>query len=83
MIGPTRYKLDVTRDGPFDRRFGWQVVRRDDAVAVERSAQTFGSRREAMAQGLPRAIAWESGQGDRLRDAEGAKRFLDNGWPGL
>lgn len=64
MIGATRYKLDVTREGPIDRRFGWQVMRRDDAVAVERSTETYGTRYEAMAQGLHRAIAWENGQSD-------------------
>jgi hypothetical protein len=61
VIGATRYRLDVTRrDGP-DRPFGWQILRRDDAVEVERSTQTFGSRREALAHGVRRAIAWESG----------------------
>jgi|AGTN01.2.fsa_nt_gi hypothetical protein len=64
MIEATRYKLEVTREGRIDRRFGWQVLRRDDAVEVEKSEQTFGSRHEAMAHGLQRAIAWESGRKD-------------------
>lgn len=64
MIGATRYKLDVVGTGGFDKRFSWQVVRRDDAAAVERSAETFVSRAEAMAKGVRRAIAWESGQID-------------------
>ena len=64
MIGQTRYKLDVTRERPSARRFRWQVMRRDDAVEVERSTETYGTRHEAMAQGLQRAIAWENGQKD-------------------
>jgi hypothetical protein len=60
MIAATRYRLDVTRGGG-DRPFGWRVLRRDDAVEVERSTETFGSRPEAMAHGVRHAIAWESG----------------------
>ena len=61
MIAATRYRLDVTRGGAADRPFGWGVRRRDAAVEVERSTETFGSRPEAMAHGVRHAIAWESG----------------------
>lgn len=62
MMAPTHYKIDTTRHGPPGRPFGWQVIRRDDAVEVERSKETFRSRHEAMADGMPRVIAWETGR---------------------
>lgn len=60
MIKATHYKLDTSRRGPPARPFGWEVVRRDDGVEVQRSESTFRSRHEAMADGSPAVIAWES-----------------------
>lgn len=67
MMDATRYKLDTTRRGPPGRPFGWQILRRDDAVEVERSKETFRSRHEAMTDGLTVVIAWESGKRDGAR----------------
>jgi hypothetical protein len=64
MNEPTRYRLDAPRIGPPGRPFGWKVLRRDDATEVERSPQTFRSRHEAMADGLPTVLAWERGDKD-------------------
>lgn len=61
MIASNAYKLVATRRGAPDRLYGWEIVRRDDGAEVERSAGVFRSRREAMADGLPAAIAWEAG----------------------
>jgi hypothetical protein len=61
MIASSGYKLVATRRGAPDRPYGWEIVRRDDGIEVERSAGAFRSRREAMADGLPAAIAWENG----------------------
>jgi hypothetical protein len=62
MIAATRYKLDTRRCGPPGRPFGWQILRRDDTVEVEQSKDTIRSRHEAMADGMPIVIAWESGR---------------------
>jgi hypothetical protein len=62
MINATLYRLDTVRRGAPGQPFGWQVVRRDDGREVERSRATFRSRHEAMADGTPAVIAWESGR---------------------
>lgn len=62
MIDPTRYRLDAPRRGTPGRPFGWSVLRRDDGIEVERSAETFRSRHEAIADGMPRVLAWERGE---------------------
>lgn len=59
MNEPTRYRLDVARTGPPGRPFAWKVLRRDDAIEVERSRETFRSRHEALADGFSTVLAWE------------------------
>lgn len=47
----SRYRVNVTRRGPPPRPFGWEVCSCDDGREIERSAETFRARYEAIADG--------------------------------
>jgi hypothetical protein len=55
-----RYRVNVTRRGPPPRPFGWEVCRRDDGVEMQRSAETFHARHEAIADGERAARALDA-----------------------
>jgi hypothetical protein len=59
MIRIRRYRMTVTKRGSSAKPFGWEILRADDDVEVERSNDTFRSRSEATVQGEPAAAAWE------------------------
>jgi hypothetical protein len=59
MIRIRRYRMTVTKRGSSAKPFGWEILRADDDVEVERSSDTFRSRSEATVQGEPAAAAWE------------------------
>jgi hypothetical protein len=47
--GVAKRALVISRRGPPDRPFGWEIC--DDSGEIARSAETFRSRDEAMADG--------------------------------
>jgi hypothetical protein len=51
MIESSQYRLNISRRGPPPRPFGWEICRRDNPSEVERSADTFRSRYEAIQDG--------------------------------
>ncbi|NDH63156.1 MAG: hypothetical protein EBY18_16250 [Alphaproteobacteria bacterium] len=51
MTAPSPYRLAIVRRGPPARPFAWEIVRQHDSAEVARSADTFRSRREAIADG--------------------------------
>ena len=51
MTESSRYQLNISRRGPPPRPFGWEICRRDDLSEVERSADTFRSRHDAIQDG--------------------------------
>lgn len=59
MIRIRRYRMTITKRGSSAKPFGWEILRADDSVEVERSADTFRSRAEATVQGEPSAAGWE------------------------
>jgi len=49
MSQPSRYLLRITSRGPSTAPFGWQIIRQQDSIEIERSAKTFPARVEALA----------------------------------
>ena len=49
MSRPVHYLLRITRNGPSTEPFGWQIIRQQDSVEIARSAKTFTTRIEALA----------------------------------
>ena len=49
MSLPSRYLLRITRRGPSTAPFGWEIIRQDDSLEIARSAKTFATRAEALA----------------------------------
>jgi len=52
MSHPSRYLLRITRRGPSTAPFGWEIIRQHDAVEIARSAETFPTRAEALADSV-------------------------------
>jgi hypothetical protein len=49
MSHPTEYLLRITRTGPEDAPFGWQILRQQDSKEIAHSTKTFATRLEALA----------------------------------
>jgi hypothetical protein len=49
MSRPSHYLLRITRRGPSTAPFGWQIIRQQDSIEIARSAKTFPTRVEALA----------------------------------
>jgi hypothetical protein len=49
MSRPSRYLLRITRRGPSTAPFGWEIIRQQDSIEMARSAKTFPTRAEALA----------------------------------
>ena len=51
MTQLAQYRLNISRRGPPPRPFGWEICRAYDHAEVERSADTFRARHEAIKDG--------------------------------
>jgi len=60
----TSYKLTVSRRGTPGLPFGWEVIEVATAKEVARSSQTFRSRGEANAAGVPTLDALQAEEHD-------------------
>jgi hypothetical protein len=49
MSPQARYLIRITRRGPSTAPFGWEIIRQDDRLELARSATTFSTRAEALA----------------------------------
>jgi len=52
MSRPSRYLVRITRRGPSTALFGWEIIRQDDSLEIARSAKTFSTRAEALADSV-------------------------------
>src|ERR1044072_5749523 len=52
MSHTTHYLLRITRRGPSAAPFGWQIIRQKDSIEIARSAKTFPTRTEALADSV-------------------------------
>lgn len=57
MSQPTDYLLRITLSGPLGTPFGWQILRQQDSSEIARSARTFATRLEALADSTKVAAA--------------------------
>ena len=74
MSRPSRYLLRITRRGPSTAPFGWQIIRQQDSIEIARSAKTFSTRIEALADSAriaaPLALEGTVVQADEVPEAK-------------
>jgi hypothetical protein len=52
MSQPSDYLVRISRRGPSTAPFGWEIVRQNDSIEIARSAKTFPTRVEALADAV-------------------------------
>jgi hypothetical protein len=52
MSQPSKYLVRITRRGPPTAPFGWEIIRQNDSIEIARSAKTFPTRAEALADSV-------------------------------
>jgi hypothetical protein len=75
MSHPSHYLLRIIRRGPSTAPFGWEIIRQHDSVEIARSAKTFPTRAEALADSVrvaaPLALGGTVEHADETREEDG------------